>query len=385
MIRPFFSPQYYAQRGTFLLDVSERKTNHVSEVRVTFAPPEHGWIDMSIYLDGLKACEITWSDVYDPSEDIRDWLTDIITGDQKLTQLFINQESSEAILTFEEFGVEMAGDICTAGIKASRGLQMVDGKNKKEVEEFNNRVQLGLFTVYEPWDNTMPVKAIVNTRQLVGAIYLGLLSYAATFTSENVYECFTNNWDFNRVNGDELESLFCDEDVDEDSMEYQFWGKWMFYNNIKSAKLEWYLFEDCPWNKYRPDFSIPSQRIDDYVLMSTELGNGLFWQWREVCCGDVEKLKLNDLEIDLSDIKGLREWYEEYQAKKDGEKWDSKKQREWQRRGRGFAFEIRKRLPANIDLYFNWLSFKHDNDELPNVMSLIPNLPIWTFVPLEWR
>lgn len=368
MIQPFNSPEYYAQRGKFLLDVAEGKLKHISEIRVAFTPPEYGWIDMSIYVDGVKAVTINCSDVYDPSEDIVDWLKNILSFDKSLNQLTIDQEGSRGILTYEEYGVkEVAPDYSDAP-RDKNGRIPADFKEQRRIEAFNNRIQLGLFTVYETHNDSMPIKALVSTRQFVSAIYFGLLTLAATFKFTDIHESFASNWDFHRLLGNE----YYENDDDEESLEYHMKAQWTFYNIIKSPELEWYLFDMFRNTANMPDFSKIKVRIDDYIIMWAEWGDGLFWT-NGGCCGNADKVYVDGMEISLNDIEGLREWYNEFDESSPDCPMDARSEREWMQRGHRFAIEIRKRLPANIDLFYYWLTFKYDIEGLPDVMNLIPN------------
>lgn len=354
MIRSFHSPKYYSQRAQFLLDISEGKIQHISEIRACFSNPEYGWIAMDLYVDGIKAVNIAWSDVYDPTTDVRDWLTDIITDKQSLANLFIDEEGSKAILTFEKYGVNMFGG---------------------SVEDFNNRIQLGLFSVYETMDDTMPIKAIVSTRQLVSSIYLGLLTYAATFSFDNIYNSFSHNWDFHQCNGNEYY-----EDVDDESIEFINKAQWTFYNNIKSLELELNLYEKWVYHFDYPENLNLSTKISDYIIMRAECGGRLFSNGK--CCGNADSLNIDGVEIDLSDIKGLRQWYDEFDKSTSKDNLTANKWHDWMKRGRKLAFEIRKRLPMHIDLFYYWVPFNYRIKELPDVMDLIPNIQIKDYNPL---
>lgn len=369
MIQTFNSTEYYAQRGKFLLDVAKGKLNYISEIRVVFSPPEFGWIDMAIYVDGVKTVIINWSDVYDPSSDMVEWLKDIISFDSSIHQLIIDEEGSKGILTYEEYGVEEIAQDDIGILLDEIGQIQAISKNKTKIEYQNRRVQLGIFTVYETHDDSMPIKVIVNERQFVSAIYLGLLSFAATFKFSETNKSFSSNWDFHRLLGNE----YYEENDDEDSAEYHRKGQWTFYNLIKSPEIEWYLYDMYRYAAKTPDFSKIKVPTNDYVIMWAEWGDGLFWNGE--CCGNADTIYIDGMEISLTDVEGLREWYDEFDETTPDNPWDNRKRREWMNRGRCYAFEIRKRLPANIDLYFYWIPFKYNVEGLPDVMSLIPNIP----------
>lgn len=377
MIHTFNSHKYYAKRGKFLLDVSDGKLTHISEIRVAFGEPEVGWIDMSIYVDGVKKSTINWSDVFDPSKDMVEWLKDILSYDKSLNQLVIDQESSKGILTYEEYGVKEVAPDYTGAPRDKDGKINADFKRQRKIEAYNNRIQLGLFTVYETYDDSMPVQVIVSERQLVSAIYLGLLTYAATFPFTDFDKSFSSNWDFHCILGNE----YYDDDDNDERIEYHRKGQWTFYNIIKSPEIELKLYEGDGWG-YDKLKQVPGRKvcIQDYIIMWSEWGGGLFWQGK--CCGNADKIYLGDKVIDLTDIAGLRHWYEEFDESTPEDPWNGRKRNEWMNRGRLFAFEIRKRLPEDIDLFYYWLPFKHRVEGLPEVMEIIPNIPIRKYRPL---
>ncbi len=368
MINPFYSPDYYLLRSQFLLEVAKGKPDHVSEVYVSFSKPDYGWIYMDIFIDGRKKHSIHLSDVFDPSLDIINWLTGIISRDKTIARLSINEEGAESILVFEEYGTEMKG-APLSGLMNTQGYAMLFSKTPGDAEDFNNRVQLGLFTVYHTGTNSMPVKAIVSTRQLVSAIYLGLLSYAATFVYSKDEESFAWNW-----NHDEYDLDLPDYDVSQ--------GQWDFYNTVKSPELEWYLYSDAPVRADLPVTSASKNRITSYIIMWAEWGDGLFWTTGG-CCGNADRVYADGSWISLLEIAGLREWYDEFDYSEPCVEWEPAKERDWFERGRKLAFEVRKRLPKSVELFYYWLPFKHPVDKKPGVMDLIPDILIKNYKSLD--
>lgn len=360
MISPFFSHKYYASRSQFLLDVSEGKFKRVSEVYVSFAKPDCGWIEMDVYIDGAKAHKICLSDAFDPMVDIRDWLTDIISGTQTIAQLSVNEEFSYSVLTFEEYGVEMSGSLLDRQIGVAR-YEMVSGKKSGDVEAFNNRTQLGLLTIYDTGSEDMPVKVIVSTRQLVAAIYLGLLTYAATYSHTQPEESF--GWNWNSQN-------YVSEATMDDSQ-----AQWDLYNLIKNPELEHFLFIQPAYRCNDRNISKTTAKIASYIIMRAELPDCLFWT-NGVCYGNADKVFADNQWIDLTVVKGLREWYDEFCQRATDAEWERGGYDKWFAKGRALAFEIRRKLPQSVELFYYWLPFRHKIEGQPDIMNLIPNIQI---------
>ena len=94
--------------------------------------------------------------------------------------------------------------------------------------------------------------------------------------------------------------------------------------------------------------------------MWCDYGGALFWNRDKTgdgaCCGDFDSIFTETVgEIKLDSIKGLREWYDEYDSTDSPHNWNSKRWKNWLERGYSFALQVRKLLPDTIDLfYYNW-------------------------------
>ena len=94
--------------------------------------------------------------------------------------------------------------------------------------------------------------------------------------------------------------------------------------------------------------------------MWCDYGDSLFWGRDKngygACYGGTDSFITNTAgEIKLDSIKGLREWYDEYDASESPHNWNSKRWKDWLERGYAFALQVRELLPDTIDLYYyNW-------------------------------
>ena len=97
------------------------------------------------------------------------------------------------------------------------------------------------------------------------------------------------------------------------------------------------------------------------ILMYPDYGDSLFWNERGSCIGGCKYLFIgedgSEIEIDLSDIEGLREWYYDW----DGESlyqthhWTDAQWREWWSMGLELAKAVNELLPDEVDLYYFFL------------------------------
>lgn len=90
------------------------------------------------------------------------------------------------------------------------------------------------------------------------------------------------------------------------------------------------------------------------VLMLPELDNSLFWTDDGKCVGGAKRISLNGVRIDLKDVAGLHEWYDEWEDEiyyHTGH-WTNSQWKDWWYRGLLIAKEVRKVLPKGVRLYY---------------------------------
>jgi hypothetical protein len=95
----------------------------------------------------------------------------------------------------------------------------------------------------------------------------------------------------------------------------------------------------------------------EFLHMWPEYGEALFWDLKGVSCGDFTRIYLdNDIEIDLTGINGLKEWFREWDSESLYHKkgWTDSEWKEWWNRGYELAKQIKKLLPYYVDFYYMW-------------------------------
>ncbi len=99
------------------------------------------------------------------------------------------------------------------------------------------------------------------------------------------------------------------------------------------------------------------------IQMSPDYGNTLFWDEEGCSIGDCETIWLGDdnynIEIDLSSVKGLKQWFHEWELEtlSQTHHWTDSQWREWWEKGVLFANEVNKLLPDNV--YLDYFSLKY--------------------------
>lgn len=164
--------------------------------------------------------------------------------------------------------------------------------------------------------------AYVNRREFVRGLYLTLMNHFgfSIYTSE----------EFRRrkyPKGEELKK------------------RWLPYNTLRSDIIEWFITDDLFFHNPLPDVSSP-RGVNETVVMWVDCGC-CFWDTMGIGSGDENGLYLDSGTFDMN-IPGLKEWIERWDVP--DEKYPEFK--DWWQEGWRIAKEVRKRLSANIDLYY---------------------------------
>ena len=111
------------------------------------------------------------------------------------------------------------------------------------------------------------------------------------------------------------------------------------------------------------------------ILMLPDYADALFWDEEGCCIGGYDTIWLgednNEIEIDLSSIKGLKEWFVEWDVEtlSQTHHWTDEQWREWWAKGVELAKAVNKLLPDNVYLdYFSlndplWKVRPEDTDD----------------------
>ncbi len=92
------------------------------------------------------------------------------------------------------------------------------------------------------------------------------------------------------------------------------------------------------------------------IIMWAEYGDALFWHKGSGCCGDSRSLVTDSGKvIDITDIKGLGEWYARYDDDKyPAYSWTPEEYTSWRKEGWKYTQAIRDLIPDNIDLIYEY-------------------------------
>ncbi len=87
----------------------------------------------------------------------------------------------------------------------------------------------------------------------------------------------------------------------------------------------------------------------------------LFWDDDDTGIGDAYSISIDNKEISLSDLKGLKEWYchaDKYDPYTDVSTFTVEGMEEWINKGYEYALQVNELLQKDIDLYYGcWHQF----------------------------
>lgn len=329
------TPDWFELRSKLYADVSKWSPRKTDELFFNFHMPNVGWMDFDVYVNGEKKHSVYFSNVFDPFCDLRAWMEDIVNDFKLCSTLPIDIEGRTLIFHYENI------KLCDVSF---RRKFINDDREMDEWEktDANTHPTVGLFCIYDSACDTLPVVCLCSAKQLLLSIYAALLAYSST--------------------GNFL------------AKEWAVSDKWEFYNTIKSPIIEWFIYSDKGYRHECPKFK-PAIAINDTVHMWAEWGGGLFWQGG--CCGDAEgfKIETENKQIVLTDIPEIEEWYNEFDKRPPEDKWPEEDYNRWFAQGWELAKLVRKRLPDNVDLFYQWKSTMVPSSvEMHNEIPLIvPN------------
>lgn len=298
---------WYRARSQMYSELARKKNfgNRVDSVFFRMGAPDVGCIDFDIFVNGEKQFFSMFSEVFDPFQDIRDWLEAIVKGNNPILSLRIDTEGPQMLWVYE----------------------MLPERN------------LGLFYLYEAsCGEDIVVKAVVDTKEFVTALYLALLDLAAN--------------GYNRMRSDFGQHWYEPQTLWKRTKR----NNWTFYNAMKSPLIEWYLYSNEQYSSYKHRF-VKAPRVKEVIQMWCDYGDALFWGRGDdmygACIGGTDEIYTYSAgTIELSRIEGLQEWYKEWRQAALPENDDETLSEEWVERGRNLALKVREILPDTIDLFF---------------------------------
>ena len=324
------APNWFGARARVYNDVSKWKGKAIDEVLFDFSAPDCGWIDVSVYVNGNKAHQFPLTAAFDPFDGIKNWMEDIVNDFKLSADLYLELEGRTAILHYEHIRLAQVS-ISYSGEKSDAN----DGGS-----------DIGLFYLYDSAKDDISVVCCCRTKDFLSALYNGLMWYASRSKNASLIE-------------DEWYYMHYDEDDTPHA------NNWSFYNTLKSPLIEWNLDSRFAYRHGAPSFkAVP--KIKETVHMWVEWGDGLFWDQQGRCCGNAEEFEIDTepTRVNLRDIPEIRGWYDEFDAGDPLAEWTEEQFKSWHKKGWELAKKVRAKLPAEVDLFYEWKSFRRTEPQL---------------------
>lgn len=336
------TPNWFELKSKLYADMSKWEPRTPDEVFFHFKAPNAGWMDFEVFINGKKKHECYFSAAFDPFYDLKVWMEDIVNDCKMCSTLPIEIEGRTLIFHYENI------KLCDVSVRR-RFVHEDREKDKWELTNANSHPTIGLFCLYDSNCDTLPVVCLCSAKQLVSCLYNALLEYATGRHSDKI----SKQWYYTKYMSD----------------------KWNFYNTIKSPLIEWFIYSDNGYRHCRPKFSTPPT-IKETIHMWAEWGGGLFWQGK--CCGNANGffIETGSKRIDLTDMSELKEWYDEFDNQAPEDNWPEEEYSKWFEKGWVLAKLVRKRLPNNVDLFYQWQRIM-----VPSSMEIHNEIPL--IVPNE--
>lgn len=351
------TPKWFELRVNVYKEVSTWINRTFDQVYFDFSKPDCGWIDVSIYINSKKACSFPLSAAFDPFFELKMWMEDIVNDHKLSSELYLEAEGRTIIFHYEhirlgQFGVER------------KFISQDSEQDEWEYFDANNITpDTGLFYIYYSGLEEIPVVCYCKTKDLISALYNGLMFYASRTQNAPL---IGKEWyyTFHDDNGDPI------------------YDNWEFYNTLKSSLIEWNHDSKVPYRCKHPKFHDTPQILET-VHMWAEWGDALFWHQQGGCCGNADRffVDTDDTTIDLTDIPELRQWYDEFDNSIPGQERTEEEYEDWYKRGWELAKIVRTKLPASVDLFYQWKFYPIDGAEwggkkisilVPDERTLIP-------------
>lgn len=194
-------------------------------------------------------------------------------------------------------------------------------------QRIGSHTEMGQFWIEKSGSNIPEIAAYVNTKEFVKGIYLSLMSSYGFY----VYPKSVNE----------------DEDYPSDAKKEEYWNP---YNSLKSIFIESYLYDITQIIEN----SVP--KVTESYVIFPDYGDCMFWDTMGVGRGNHEHVETDTVIIRLN-INGLKEWYDIYDRQKPIGNFSVYWETGW-----NHALEVRKYLPAHIDLYYMCYDPSKPND-----------------------
>ena len=151
------------ERSKVFAKYAEHIPRKADKIELKLDYPDCGWIDMHFKVNGEEKVMISASDVYEPFEDVRDWLESITKYTPAIVHIY--DESDYYYLYYEPLIL----DPCEPSFK-------------------NHNGPLGLFYIYDRSVKQIVADAVCQTRKFVRSLYESILSYAKESSKQENFE-----------------------------------------------------------------------------------------------------------------------------------------------------------------------------------------------------
>lgn len=175
------------ERSRIFAKYGERLPQIADRVSFEFDKPNRGWIELMIQVNYEEANTLSLSSAYEPFQDMKEWLEDIVNNirgfSKKPSMLEIDCESYDAVLYYEP---------------------VFEQKDK----------DTGIFYVYDTADNKIWADAYCDTSVFIKSIYEAIINYAIEmaltpdFVEEWVWDAYNSEMGPYNEDSPELKDFF---------------------------------------------------------------------------------------------------------------------------------------------------------------------------------
>ena len=175
------------ERSRIFAKYGERLPQIADRVSFEFDKPNSGWIELMIQVNYEEANTLSLSSAYEPFQDMKEWLEDIVYNirgfSKKPSMLEIDCESYDAVLYYEP---------------------VFEQKDK----------DTGIFYVYDTADNKIWADAYCDTSVFIKSIYEAIINYAIEmaltpdFVEEWVWDAYNSEMGPYNEDSPELKDFF---------------------------------------------------------------------------------------------------------------------------------------------------------------------------------
>lgn len=166
------------ERSKLFARYAENMPSKTDKLELQLDYPDCGWLYMHFIVNGEEKLKISASEVYEPFQDIRDWLERIVTQifDFTTTAMTINDEFDDYILYYEPIYFR-PDELLT--------------KHPPKLD--------GLFYIYDSCEKKIVSEAVCETKQLVRSLYESILAFAKESSKRDE---FVEDWIQGAYNSD---------------------------------------------------------------------------------------------------------------------------------------------------------------------------------------